>query len=158
MKGLNDEVVTKRCLVVYDSQTGNTEKVAREIATALNAELKRIETVNDVSGYDLVVFGSPNIKAKPTEKFQAFLATKPQVDNYAVFITSGMPLWAIISGRLCFHYFAKQIGKKPVATINVKGYHAKAKTYRGHPNQQDLLSAHLFGIKALKRVGNISKN
>lgn len=54
-----------KVLVVYFSQTGNTEKVARaisdEASNANDVDLKKIEDVgsNDIAEYDFIFLGSP---------------------------------------------------------------------------------------------------
>lgn len=147
--------IKKKTLVIFDSNTGNTEKVAQQIAQALDGDLQRIDEIKEVGNYDLVIFGSPNIRKEPTEKIKVFLDTKPNINNYSVFITSGMPIWRIISTAKCFKYFKTKIGKKPITTINIKGYHSKYKTCKGHPNSKDLLDAYLFSIDTIRRLTNV---
>lgn len=81
-------------LVVYFSQTGNTEKIARAICeqASLNheAELKKLEDVSpeETAGYDVIFIGSPLhsaalatpvtecldlVRAKPGQKMAGFI-------------------------------------------------------------------------------------
>ena len=68
-----------KALVVYDSMYGNTEKVARALAKGLedggvDVECVRVDAVkfDELSGYDLLVVGSPVHAwgaSKPTKEF-----------------------------------------------------------------------------------------
>lgn len=75
-----------RAIVVYESLWGNTEKVARAVAQALEPSLQ-VEVVDtdaaptDLEGYDLVVVGGPT---------HAFSMTRPATREGAV-KSSGAP-------------------------------------------------------------------
>ena len=79
-------------LVVYDSQFGNTERVARAIADTLRASgtvrvLRADQTsAADLLGIDLLVLGSPTQGWKPTPAMQSLLAslTRAQLGDVAV--------------------------------------------------------------------------
>jgi phosphatidylglycerophosphate synthase/flavodoxin len=142
----------KKILVAYDSYSGNTEKAAQAIADCLDADIQKIDALQDVGGYDLVILGSPNCRKVPSQRMMDFLGAHPAIRNYSVFITSGLPLWRLYSTPKCIHYFEKAIGTKPISTINIKGYHQKYKTYAHHPNAQDLEDARLFGIDAVRKI------
>jgi flavodoxin len=68
-------------LVVYDSQFGNTERIAKAIADALHStgqtELQRVDPVRpiDVEGYDLLVVGCPTQRWRATPAIQSWLAS-----------------------------------------------------------------------------------
>ena len=68
-------------LVVYDSQFGNTEQIAKAIARALNefgvayatpVDQIKAETLQEI---DLLVLGCPTQRWRPTFAMRAFLAT-----------------------------------------------------------------------------------
>ena len=71
-------------LVVYDSVFGNTERVAREIGKALEAagsvQTLRVTEVkmDQLSGLELLVVGSPTRGFRPTEGIVAFLKGLPE--------------------------------------------------------------------------------
>lgn len=62
-----------KALIIYDSQFGNTEKIARAIRDALAAKAETIllhaasATPQDLTGYDLLVAGSPTQRFHATE-------------------------------------------------------------------------------------------
>lgn len=147
--------IDKKVLVVYDSQTGNTEKVAREAANALGTEAVAIKdaTEYDFAYFDLVIFAVPHLGRNimpPITK--ALLEKNLTIKNYALLMTSGMPIKRIISNKKCIKYFTEKLNKKPISTINLKGFHSIAKTYKNHPNEDDLLLAYLFAAKTYERV------
>ena len=147
--------IDKKVLVVYDSQTGNTEKVAREAANALGTEAVAIKdaTEYDFAYFDLVIFAVPHLGRNimpPITK--ALLEKNLTIKNYALLMTSGMPIKRIISNKKCIKYFTEKLNKKPISTINLKGFHSIAKTYKNHPNEDDLLLAYLFAAKTYERI------
>lgn len=68
-------------MIVYDSYFGNTEKIARAVAAALEAAGKGPVTVaraedtqpDALRGLHLLVVGAPTRAFRPTERMQAFL-------------------------------------------------------------------------------------
>ncbi len=68
-------------LVVYDSQYGNTERIAQAIADMLRAfgqaQAVRIDVAQSVSfqGVDVLIVGSPTQGFRPTPAMQSFLRT-----------------------------------------------------------------------------------
>ncbi len=73
----------KTALIVYSSNTGNTEKVAQAIRlgleeAGLQVTVKKPETAGavDYFDYDLVCVGSPSIQWHPTTKMDDFLKAK----------------------------------------------------------------------------------
>jgi flavodoxin len=70
-----------KALVVYDSAYGNTQKVAQAIGAALtDAEVRHVDQVKleDLSGLEYLIVGSPTRKMNFTEGMRDFLASIPQ--------------------------------------------------------------------------------
>lgn len=146
-----------RAIVIYDSMTDNTRRVAIEIARGLGCNARRISEVNDVDTFRLVVLGSPNIRKRPTPAMQKFLNTvsiHPPV--LAVFGTFGLPVWGHITAPMCLRFMAEKCGKKPVARFTCPGFHRKYKTYKGRPGRKDLNRAFYFGLKLAKKLQQYS--
>jgi len=61
--------------VVYFSRTGNTKKLAEEIAEAIKAPIFDVATTapSSVAEFDLLVFGTPVEGASPAKEARAFL-------------------------------------------------------------------------------------
>lgn len=65
-----------KSLVIYDSNFGNTKKIAEVVADELGCAAVKITDIDpsDLTSYDLLVVGTPIIGWMPTEHMQAFLA------------------------------------------------------------------------------------
>jgi flavodoxin len=66
-----------KTLVVYDSQYGNTETIARAIGDAIRGDVKVTRvgqvTAGELEAVDLLIIGSPTHGALPTEKVQGLV-------------------------------------------------------------------------------------
>ena len=148
LEHLNPARHAGRALVVFDSVSGNTRLVAEQIAAGLGCAAAPIARVGDLSRYDLVVVGSPTHRMRPTEPVRRWLRQNgAPPTRLAVFTTFGMPLWGAVSAPRCLRAMARAWGVKPEARFQCPGFHAKYLTYRGRPNEADLLAAFLFGLK-----------
>ena len=67
-----------KALVIFDSNLGNTKKIAESIAKEFGGEAKAIHVtdfdIKDLEGLNLIVVGSPIIGWKPTEQIDKFLS------------------------------------------------------------------------------------
>ena len=145
----------KNIAVVYESQTGNTQKVANEIAQAYGIEAMEVDSAMNVdfSQYDLVVFAVPHLGRNIMPgKMKELLDKGIAVNAYALATTSGMPVKRFFSNKKILDYFTEKLNKQPLDTINIKGFHAIAKTYRNHPNTVDLLDSYTFAINTLEKL------
>ena len=143
----------KNIAVVYESQTGNTRKIAEEIARAYGIEAVEVGAAMDwdYEKFDLVVFAVPHLGRNILPgKTKELLDKGITVKNYALATTSGMPLKRIFSNTRIRNYFVEKLHKEPLSTINVKGFHAIAKTYRNHPDANDLLDSYVFAARTLE--------
>ena len=69
-----------KTLVIYDSQYGNTKKVAEAIAKPLNnAKLVNVNaaTTSDLDGIELLIVGSPTQGGRATQAVQDFINAIP---------------------------------------------------------------------------------
>ena len=145
----------KSIAVVYESQTGNTKKVAEEIAKVYGIEAVEVGAATDMDflQYDLIIFAVPHLGRNIMPgKTKELLSKNITVKNYALATTSGMPIKRIFSNKKVIAYFEEKLNKKPLHTINVKGFHTIAKTYRNHPDESDLLDSYLFAINTLEKL------
>jgi flavodoxin len=69
-----------KALVIYDSQFGNTEQIARTVGEALGAPSVAVEDAQPdaLAGLDLLIVGSPTQGGRPTRKVQDFLKQVPR--------------------------------------------------------------------------------
>jgi flavodoxin len=67
-----------KALVVFDSNLGNTKKIAETIAKELGDGAKLVSVsdynIKDLEGIELIIAGSPIIGWKPTERMDKFLS------------------------------------------------------------------------------------
>jgi archaetidylinositol phosphate synthase len=144
-------------IVIYDTMTENTHRVALEIAKGIGCTAKRVSEAGDISKFTIVVLGSPNIRKRPTpalQKFQESVLIHPPL--LAVFTTFGLPLWGHFTGPMCLRFMARKWNMKPVARFSCPGYHRKYKTYKGRPGDKDLERAYLFGLKLAGKLHQYS--
>jgi flavodoxin len=67
-----------KVLVVFDSNLGNTKKIAETIVKEFGEDSKAMPVIDfsikDLNGIDLIIVGSPIIAWKPTERMDKFLS------------------------------------------------------------------------------------
>jgi flavodoxin len=82
-----------KVLIAYMSQTGNTKKVAEAIYDTIPQpkEIKRVEDVASLEGYDLAFLGFPMHGYGPDKKVKTFLETYVKGRSIALFITHMAP-------------------------------------------------------------------
>lgn len=82
-----------KVLVAYMSQTGNTKKVAEAIYDTIPQpkEIKHVEDVTSLEGYDLSFLGFPMHGYGPDKKVKNFLETHVKDRPIALFITHMAP-------------------------------------------------------------------
>jgi flavodoxin len=136
-------VVSMKCLVVFYSNTGNTEKVAKEISESLDCDLGPIVDLKsrggslgfflagfdamlksgtkikepdfDPSEYDLVVIGSPIWAGNIPPALRTYLdSNKGKISQVAFFVTKGGEK----PGKV-YDEMEEILEKKPVATYSV---------------------------------------
>jgi flavodoxin len=82
-----------KTLVTYLTQTGNTKKIAEAIFSELEGEkdIKPINDVADLEGYDLAFIGFPVMQFDIPPKVKSFITDKTAGKNIAVFMTHAVP-------------------------------------------------------------------
>lgn len=119
-----------KAIVIYDSKTGNTEKVANVIQETLAGEkvdskLKKVEDAfeEELYDYDLVVLGTPTFRWLPSKEIQRFVDGKTDLHGKrgdikllapvipgkkaVVFCTYSSPFTGIESALPCIKYMAQ---------------------------------------------------
>lgn len=143
--------IKQKILIAYDSETGNTERVAEEISNCLKVGIRKIDDITSVNSYDLVIFGSR--QAGPSRKMIDFIKKHPDIKNYAVFITYKNNFWGPIITRVSQSNFKKLLNKNPLALFYCKAAYDKEELYKEHfVTDHNLLNAFLFGIKVTQKL------
>jgi multimeric flavodoxin WrbA len=119
-----------KAIVIYDSNTGNTEKVANTIQKTLVEEkvastLRKIKDAfeEELYNYDLVILGTPTFQWLPSKRVQRFINRKMVLHEKrgdvkllapvmpgkkaAVFCTYSSPFTGIESALPCIKYMAQ---------------------------------------------------
>lgn len=67
-----------KVLIIYDSVYSNTEQIAQAISNALSPQMDHViirvndVTIEQLTGLDLLIVGSPTMGGRPTQAFQDF--------------------------------------------------------------------------------------
>ena len=93
-----------KTLVVYDSQYGNTARVAEAIGAAVAGESRVLRIgeakPSELGSFDLVIVGAPTQGGRATDAMRAFLDRVPALDGakVAVFDTRLRARWVKVFG------------------------------------------------------------
>jgi flavodoxin I len=87
--------ISMKALVIYDSQFGNTEQIAKAMAVGLGKESKAVKVGAvkdaDIAAHSLIIIGSPTQGGRPTPTMKTFLdnlaADKLKDKRFAAFDT-----------------------------------------------------------------------
>ncbi|MGE5197042.1 MAG: flavodoxin family protein [Deltaproteobacteria bacterium] len=138
-------------IIVYDSWTGNTKKIAEAIASESRFEIAKVtEAPPDLRNYDILVLGTPNMHAAPSKAISEFIDKAMLPARFALFVTFGAPVWGQISSLICLNKMRNLLSKKGARCkggFMCPGYHAKHKSYKGKPGEEEISKARKFATK-----------
>jgi flavodoxin len=162
-----------KVLVAYDSDTGNTQKVADAIYDAIGESEKEIclaKEASNLSDYDLIFCGFPVQSMGLPEKMEAFVKELPEGKNVAFFATHG----SLRGGPLAItaFYAALSLSKnlKVMGTFGCRGvvkeaivdallkkaehrgWALEAQSAVGHPDEADLEDAKAFATDMMTKA------
>jgi flavodoxin len=140
-------------LIIYKSyHRMNTEKVAKAMAEAMNATLKKVEEVGpaDLAGYDLVGIGSGIYGGKYHRQVVKLVEKVPRLEkDVFLFHTAGgpdekydQPMKEILVAK-----GARVVGE--FRCPGQAGFLGFIATNKGHPDEQDLENAREFAKELL---------
>jgi flavodoxin/ferredoxin len=145
-----------KCIVIYDSHSGSTKKIAEAIHAGMSStgepsEIARIRNANprELSGYDLIGLGSPVIGGQEMHNVTSFIENMKGVDGKHGFAFC-------THGALPARYLARVVTAMTQRGLTMVGwndwfgavfYPAVPKPYftDGHPDDIDLKEAEDFG-------------
>lgn len=157
-----------KSIVIYDSHTGNTKKVAQSIHAGMSrsgaqsdiARLRDVDTL-DLAGYDLIGLGSPVIWLQEFGNVTRFLEDTLQS-------MAGKHSFAFCThGALPTNYLARVVAAMRQKDLTVIGWNdwfgsvafpviPKPYFTDGHPDEIDLKEAEDFGREMVERSRRIS--
>jgi flavodoxin len=135
-------------LIIYKSYSKmNTEKVAKAMAEAMNATLKKVEEAHpgDLTGYDLIGFGSGIYAGKYHKDLFKLIEKIPRLEkDVFLFHTAGgpdekydQPIKALLISKGC-----RVVGEfRCPGAAGLLGF---TWANKGHPDEQDLERARTF--------------
>jgi flavodoxin len=147
-----------KSVVIYYSETGNTEKVAKAIAKGINCEAKKIEDFNlkKIMDYDLIFLGTPVHGFAPAKKVQKFLEEMPTMSGKkgAAFCTmhsiGDKEVLKIIKDKLTEKKISFIDGFSCLGRSRLVANFGPKIFNKDRPNEKDLKEAEEFGKKILK--------
>ncbi len=135
-------------IIVYDSWTGNTKKIAETIASETKFDIVKVkEAPMDLRQYDILVLGSPNIRANPSGLILEFMDKVILPAKFALFVTFGAPVLGQVTSLVCLNKMRTFLSKKGARCSNkfmCPGFHTKFKTYKGRPGEKEVNRAKKF--------------
>jgi flavodoxin len=151
--------VKDRKIIIYESWTGNTEKIAKEIANVLQCRTVKVNEVlpEQVKDCQLLVLGTPVHNGCPLsgiERLLEELQAKGFPGFYALFCTYGAS-WREFSARDCLARMEKFGKQKCLGEFYCPGFHEIFGTFQGRPNHKDFDNARIFAeniLEALKEA------
>ena len=146
-----------RSLVIYYSETGNTEKVAKAIALAIAGDIKRVEETkpDELADYDLIFIGTPVHGSRPAKKIEDFLDELPQLQGKkaAAFCTTHIggdeTTFQIIKEKLLEKGIIFIDGFSCLGWSRLVGNVGPRIFNIGHPNKEDLRKAVEFARRVI---------
>jgi flavodoxin len=147
-------------LVIYYSETGNTQKIATAVAMGLGIQAMKIDEIKPLalSDYDLICFGTPVQGASPAKKLLDFISQMPVMDGKktAVFCTMHM-----FGAKNAIQILKKTLEAKGMVFLggfSARGWSRLVANFgprifnRGRPNHDELLRAEEFGRNLLAKM------
>ena len=159
MNKIGEQGCLLKPIVLYSSRSGNTGKIAREIASELNCRCEKIDetfdsTIIDLDNFDIVFLGTGIYSAKPNAELLNYLKEMNPKNNvdFALFMTwlgrgtTDEAVYDKIKAAVeakgqklvenCYSCFSE--GHSIMARVIARVIFPNAK---GHPNAEDLSNA-----------------
>jgi flavodoxin len=154
-------VTMKNLIICVSIHHGNTEKIAKAMAEILNAKLAKPNevTMDDLSNYDLIGFGSGIYAGEHHETLLDFADKLSQLQNKKAFIFSTR---GILPVRLCHKSLRKKLLEKKVDVIgefSCRGlltewpFNVIGGISKNRPNKKDLENARKFARELKNKPG-----
>ena len=162
-----------KVLVAYDSDTGNTQKVANAIYDAVGESEKEIclaKEASNLSDYDLIFCGFPVqsmglpgkmeefVKGIPEGKKVAFFATHGSLRGGALAITAFFAALSLSKNLKVMGTFGcRGVVKQAIVDALLKkaehrGWALEAQSAVGHPDEADLEDAKAFAMTIVTKA------
>jgi flavodoxin/NAD-dependent dihydropyrimidine dehydrogenase PreA subunit len=157
---------SQKCVVIYSSMTGNTERVAKALQKAIaqaagNCDIFPIKEANPhkLAGYDLIGFGYPLMGPMLKLDISNFVDDLRYVGGKHIFLFSTSD-----SGSNNFPKIVPKLKEHGLITIGWKSWHGSVygplgdptpSRADGHPDKTDLQEAEAFGKEMVEQSRKI---
>lgn len=167
-----------KILVTYYTQTGNTLKIAEAIYSEIHGE-KEIKPINEVQcldGYDLIFVGFPILQYGPSRAVRTFLGKFARGKNIALFVTHAswnspeltnhLETWlskcktAAAGSNLQGFFDCQGELAESAAELFLKSEYPEIRHFGslrpgtiGHPDAEDIVNAKIFAKTVLEKMG-----
>lgn len=141
-----------KALIIYYTRTGNTEIVAKAIATALGAEVVHADVVREdqLQGWDYIGIGSGVYWLRHDHRLFSIARLLPRDSKVFTFTTSGLKNWfAVTFYQFTIRTRLSRMGLQVVGQWHCPGHdlHPLVKPFnlnKGRPHASDIEAAETF--------------
>jgi len=161
-----------KALVAYYSETGNTKKVAEAIAEAIyfDKELKKVQDVENTSGYDIIFCGFPVQAHSVPKAAMKFIAKVPAGQKIAFFSTHGSLRGGLLPKQAFEHALGLAAKQTVVGNFGCRGmvnekiidmlmkspqhqaWAQEAGSAISHPDANDIADAKTFAAQMIAKI------
>lgn len=152
-----------RAAIIYFSQTGNTERIAKAISSGLESQELSTDLLplrhvipEELGKYDLLGFGHPVFFWKPPLNVRRFIHSLPSLEGQRGF---AFCTWATheSSALLVTAKMLSQRGLQLIGTFDARGLDSYPIYNRmglgfGHPDEKELMAAMEFGASLARKM------
>ncbi|HEX3013568.1 MAG TPA: flavodoxin family protein [Methanobacterium sp.] len=151
-----------KALIIYKSvHHGNTEKIAKVMANALEADLLDLKNIRAdiIEKYDLIGFGSGIYYSKPHKKLIKFVEELNNIKNKKAFVFSTSGIKKSEFNDLLKNKLSKK-GFEVIGEFNCKGFDTVGPLKligginKGKPNEEDFKNANIFALDLKEKMSD----
>ena len=151
-----------KALIIYKSvHHGNTEKIAKVMANALEADLLDLKNIRAdiIEKYDLIGFGSGIYYNKPHKKLIKFVEELNNIKNKKAFVFSTSGIKKSEFNDLLKNKLSKK-GFEVIGEFNCKGFDTVGPLKligginKGRPNEEDFKNANIFAVDLKEKMSD----
>jgi flavodoxin len=147
-----------KSVVVYYSESGNTQKVAQAIAGGMGTQAVEISEMDarKLAGYDLICIGTPVHNSAPDKRIETFISQMPDMSGKKAAIFFTYHLSGDKKAGLILKKRLEARGLEYLGSFTAKGHSRLIANFgpriflRGRPNQAELAAAKEFGERLLQ--------
>ena len=164
-----------KALVVYYSESGNTEKLAKAIYDGIDIAEKEMVPISeaDVKDHDVIFVGFPVQASSVPSEAETFIKRVPEGKKLAFFVTHGSLRGGQLAISALYHAFSLALKVTVLGTFGCRGqvkpnlidallknpehkaWAMEAQSAAGHPDQADLEDGKEFAGWMIAKARNL---